>query len=185
MVMEDYAWVVEYLSRGRAVGLRQEPIVQLVGDQFFTLLEATAKPDANITVGAKIFVGKGDRTEVDRIKGRIEYTELTTGAKDIVPNVVRKIVESREAVFVNFINKAGPISMRVHQLDLIPGIGKKNMELILKEREKKPFENFADLKARVGTLGDPAAIFVHRIISEMEGKERYYLFVKPQLKRPY
>ncbi|HNT60864.1 MAG TPA: DUF655 domain-containing protein, partial [Candidatus Bilamarchaeaceae archaeon] len=132
--MEDYAWVVEYLPRGRAVGSRQEPIVQLVGDQFFTLLEATVKPDANITVGSRIFVGKGDRAEVDRIKGRIEYSELTTGAKDIVPIVVRKIIEGREEIFIKFINKAGPISMRVHQLDLIPGIGKKNMELILKER---------------------------------------------------
>ncbi len=183
--MEDYAWVVEYLARGRAAGSRQEPIVQLLGDQFFTLLEATAKPDASISVGQKIFVGKGDRTEVDRIKGRIGFNELTTAAKDVVPNIVRKIVESREALFVNFINKAGPISMRVHQLDLIPGIGKKNMELILKEREKKPFDNFADMKARVSTIGDPAAVFVHRIVSEMEGKERYYIFVKPPQRTPY
>lgn len=183
--MEDYAWVVEYLARGRAAGSRQEPIVQLVGDQYFTLLEATAKPDANIAVGAKIFVGKGERAEVDRIKGRIGFNELTTAAKDMVPGVVRKIVEAREAIFVNFINKAGPISMRVHQLDLIPGIGKKNMELILKEREKKPFESFADLKARVPTIGDPVAVFVNRIISEMEGKERYYIFVKPPQRTPY
>lgn len=180
--MEDYAWVVEYLPRGKAAGSRQEPVVQLVGDQFFTLLEATVKPEASIAVGQKIFVGKGDRTEVDRIKGRIEYHELTTGAKDMVTGVVRKIVESREQVFINFINKAGPISMRAHQLDLLPGIGKKNMELLLKEREKKPFENFADMKARVSTIGDPVAVFVHRIVSEMEGKERYYLFVKPQRK---
>jgi len=183
--MEDYAWIVEYLPKGRATGSRQEPIVQLVGDQFFTLLEATAKPDASIAVGQKIFVGKGERVEVDRIKGRIGFEELTTAAKDVVPQIVRKIVESREAVFVNFINKAGPISMRVHQLDLIPGIGKKNMELILKEREKKPFENFADMKARVPTIGDPAAVFVHRIVAEMEGKERYYIFVKPPQKSPY
>lgn len=180
--MEDYAWVVEYLPRGRAAGSRQEPIVQLVGDQFFTILEATAKPEASISVGQKIFVGKGERAEVDRIKGRIGYNELTTAAKDVVPGVVKSIVESREQLFVNFINKAGPISMRVHQLDLLPGIGKKNMELILKERDAKPFESFADLKARVPTIGDPVAVFVHRIVSEMEGKERYYIFVKPPQK---
>ena len=178
--MEDYAWVVEYLPSGKATDMRKEPLVQLVGHQFFTLLEAGLKTDASVLVGTKIFVGKGDREEVDRIKRRIEYSELTNGAKELLPNVIKRIIEEREEVFVNFINKAGPISMRVHQLDLLPGIGKRNMEEILKEREKAPFESFADLKARVSTVSDPAGIFTHRIISELEGKERYFLFTKPQ-----
>lgn len=177
--MEDYAWVVEYLPSGKATDMRKEPLVQLVGHQFFTLLEAGLKRDASILVGTKIFVGKGDREEVDRIKRRIEYTELTNGAKEILPNVIKRIINEREELFVNFVNKAGPISMRVHQLDLLPGIGKRNMEEILKEREKAPFESFVDLKKRVPTVSDPAGIFAHRIISELEGKERYFLFTKP------
>jgi putative nucleotide binding protein len=178
--MEDYAWVVEYLSAGRATDMRKEPMVQLVGDQFFTLLEASVKKEASVVVGTKLFVGKGERAEVDRIKRRITYEELTNGAKELLPSVIKRIVGDREEVFINFLNKAGPISMRVHQLDLLPGIGKRNMEEILKEREKEPFKNFADLKSRVSTVSDPAGIFVHRIISELEGRERYYLFTKPQ-----
>ena len=177
--MEDYAWVVEYLPAGKATDMKKEPLVQLVGHQFFTLLEAGLKRDATALVGTKIFVGKGDRNEVDRIKRRINYGELTNGAKEILPNVVKRIVEEREEVFVNFLNKAGPISMRVHQLDLLPGVGKRNMEEILKTREETPFANFADLKARVPTVSDPAGLFTHRIISELEGKERYFLFTKP------
>ncbi len=178
--MEDYAWVVEYLSAGRSTDMRKEPMVQLVGNQFFTLLEASVKRDASIGVGTKIFVGKGDRAEVDRIKRRITYDELTNGAKELLSNVIKRIVEEREETFIHFLNKAAPISMRVHQLDLLPGIGKRNMEEILKEREKEPFKSFADLKSRVHTVSDPAGLFVHRIISELEGKERYYLFTKPQ-----
>jgi putative nucleotide binding protein len=178
--MEDYAWVVEYLSAGRATDMRKEPIVQLVGNQFFTLLEASVKRDASVVVGTKLFVGKGERTEVEKIKRRIMYSDLTNGAKELLPNVIKRIVEDREEVFINFLNKAGPISMRVHQFDLLPGIGKRNMEEILKEREKEPFKNFADVKARVSTVSDPIGIFVHRIIDELEGRERYYLFTKPQ-----
>jgi putative nucleotide binding protein len=178
--MEDYAWVVEYLSAGRATDMRKEPMVQLVGHQFFTLLEASVKRDASVVVGTKLFVGKGERTEVERIKRRISYEDLTNGAKELLPNVVRRVVDEREEMFVHFLNKAGPISMRVHQLDLLPGIGKRNMEELLKQREVEPFKNFADMKARVPTISDPAGLFVHRIISELEGKERYYLFTKPQ-----
>ncbi len=181
--MEDYAWVVEYLPAGKATDMKKEPLVQLVGNQFFTLLEASLKNEASVLVGTKLFVGKGDREEVDRIKRRIGYEELTNGAKEILPNVVKRIVEEHEPLFINFLNKAAPISMRVHQLDLLPGIGKRNMEEILKEREKAPFESFEDLKSRVSTISDPAGVFTHRIISELEGKERYFLFTKPQ--RPY
>lgn len=182
--MEDYAWVVEYLPSGRSTDMRKEPLAQLVGHQFFTLLEASVKKDSNVLVGTKIFVGKGERSEIDRIKRRMPYDELTNGAREILPNVIKRIVEEREPLFINFLNKAGPISMRVHQLDLLPGIGKRNMEEILKEREKAPFASFADLKARVHTVSDPAGVFVHRIISELEGKERYFLFTKPP-QRPF
>jgi putative nucleotide binding protein len=177
--MEDYAWVVEYLPSGRSEDMRKEPLAQLVGHQFFTLLEASVKKESSVLVGTKVFVGKGERSEIDRIKRRMEYNDLTNGAREILPNVVRRIVEEREPLFVNFLNKAGPISMRVHQLDLLPGIGKRNMEEILKEREKAPFESFEDMRKRVHTVSDPAGVFVHRIISELEGKERYYLFTKP------
>ncbi|MDO8554106.1 MAG: DUF655 domain-containing protein [Candidatus Micrarchaeota archaeon] len=177
--MEDYAWVIEYLPSGHSSQLRREPVVQLVGAKFFTILEATVKPEATISIGQKICVGKEGRSEVDRIKGRMKYVDMTNGAKEFLPNVLRKAVEEREKDFVDFVNRSKPISIRVHTLDLLPGIGKKNMEALVAEREKKPFESFVDLKARVPTLPDPVMIFVHRIISELEGNEKYYLFTKP------
>ena len=177
--MEDYAWVVEYLSAGRADAIRKEPMVQLVGTRFFTLLEATVTPSANIVMGQKVYVGKEGRTDISHIKGRIGYNDLTNGAREFLPAMIKKAVGERESDFVNFINNAKPISIRVHTLDLLPGIGKKNMEAILKEREAKPFESMADLHKRVPSLADPTGVFVQRILSELEGKEKYYLFTKP------
>jgi putative nucleotide binding protein len=177
--MEENAWVLEYMPQGHAIDMRREPIVQLIGEQFFTLLEASVKQDAKINVGQKLYVGKDARTEVEKIKRRITYNELSTSAKNLLPAVLKTLIETQEKRFVDFINHARPISIRVHTLDLMPGIGKKNMETLLAEREKKPFESFQDLKARVATLGDPAAVFVHRIVSELEGKEKYFLFTRP------
>ncbi len=177
--MEEYAWVIEYMPQGHATEMRMEAVVQLMGEQAFTLLEASVKPEANIVIGQRIYVGKDVRNEVERIKRRINYNEISGGARSMLPNILRKLIETREKFFIEFINKARPVSIRVHTLDLMPGIGKKNMETILAEREKKPFESFQDLKARVPTLSDPVGIFVHRIISEMEGLEKRYLFVRP------
>ena len=99
--------------------------------------------------------------------------------------MLKKAVDEREADFVAFINNAKPISIRVHTLDLLPGIGKKNMEALLREREVKPFESFADIHKRIPTLADAASIFIHRILSELQGSEKYHLFTKPpMLARP-
>ncbi|HLC69082.1 MAG TPA: DUF655 domain-containing protein [Candidatus Bilamarchaeaceae archaeon] len=177
--MEDYAWVVEYLPSGRPSQIYRESIVQLVGDKFFTLLEATVKPDASLMLGQKVYVGKEGRQEVERIKGRIQFSDLTNASKETLPAVLKKIIQSREKEFVDFLNRARPVSIRVHTLDLLPGVGKKNMEALLQEREKQPFESFEDLKKRIPTITDPMAIFVHRILSELQGNEKYYLFTKP------
>lgn len=179
--MEDFAWVIEYLPSGHAEALRREPAVQLLGARFFTLLEATVNPASSILLSQKVNVGKEGRTEIVHIKGRIGYEDLTNAAKDFLPSMLKKAVTEREAEFVSFINNARPISIRVHTLDLLPGIGKKTMEAILQEREKKPFESFAELHKRVPTLTDPVGVFVHRILSELQGQEKYYLFTKPPM----
>jgi len=179
--MEDYAWVIEYLPEGRADAIKKEPVVQLLGTRFFTLLEATVKPSASIMLGQKVYVGKEGRQEVDHIKGRIGYDDLTNASRDILPSMLRRAIQEREADFVAFINNAKPISIRVHTLDLLPGIGKKNMEALLRERESKPFESLADMHKRVPSLADPLGIFAHRIQNELQGSEKYYLFTKPPM----
>jgi putative nucleotide binding protein len=181
--MEDYAWVIEYLPLGHAAAIKKEPMVQLIGTKFFTLLEASIKPDASIVLGQKVCVGKEGRDEVEHIKGRITHDDLTSGAKEFLPNIVKKAVGEREKDFIDFLNKAKPISIRVHTLDLLPGIGKKTMESVLAEREKNEFESFEDLKKRVPSMSDPVGIFALRILSELEGKEKYYLFTKPPFER--
>lgn len=177
--MEDYAWVIEYLPLGRANDPRKEPIAQLIGCGMFTLLEATVKPSASMVLGQKIYVGKNERNEINHIKGRIGYNELTNAAKEFLLPILKKAITEKETEFIRFINNSRPISIRVHTLDLLPGIGKKNMEAIIKEREVKPFESFSDLHQRVPSLSDPHGIFAHRIISELQGNEKYYLFTKP------
>ncbi len=177
--MEDFAWVVEYLPLGHAAAIKREPMVQLLGTRFFTLLEASVKPEATIVIGQRVCVGKEGRLEVEHIKGRIKYEELTNGAREFMPNIVKKAITEREKEFVDFLNRAKPISIRVHTLDLLPGIGKKTMEALLSEREKTPFESFADLHKRVPSLSDPVAVLSHRVLSELEGHEKYYLFTKP------
>ena len=48
---------------------------------------------------------------------------------------------------------------------------------MIKEREKKLFENFDDIQNRIG-LRDPAKLIVKRILEEILGDSRMNLFIR-------
>lgn len=179
---EEYAYVLDYLPHGRPGAPRTSHstsgVVQMLGESYFTLLEATPRRDSDYNIQDRIFVGKGDRTSVSHILGRINYKDLTVAAKAEVPSVIETIVASDEKRFINFINTTPSLTPRMHSLELIPGIGKRIMFNILELRERAPFESFEDLKKRA-SLTDPVKLISRRILKELSEDEKYYLFVRP------
>ncbi|MCL6088608.1 MAG: DUF655 domain-containing protein [Candidatus Marsarchaeota archaeon] len=177
---EEYAWVIDFLPGGRSSERSGEPIAQLVGERFFTLFEVSVKPGHILSFGQRIYIGQAERAEVDRIKKRLSFEELTGTARTELPNCLAKILQYRETDFVGFFNKAGPLSVRLHQLELINGIGKRHLTQILEAREQKAFESLADIHARLPLMPDPTQLLVNRIMDEMQAKvHQHYLFVRP------
>jgi putative nucleotide binding protein len=181
--MEEYAVVLDSLPYGKSTDVRREPIAQVVGEDYFTLLEITPKPGTEIAVGERIYIGKGPRDKVDHIKSRIGYFDLTSSARADLDRALRKIIKDKESYFVSFFNKCGPINIRLHQLELLPGVGKKHMRDILDERDRKPFESLEDINKRVALLPDASKIIVDRILEEMMGKSKYYILTRPPFQK--
>jgi putative nucleotide binding protein len=175
---EEYGLVLDFLPHGKAGEAQREPVAQLIGESYFTLLEVVVKPDAQVKGGDRIYIGKEERDKVDHIKGRIAYGQLTSSAQADLHETVRKIVKSREPDFVNFINRAGPINIRCHALEQLPSVGKKHLVEILDARDRKQFTSFQDIHDRIPHIGNVEDIFVHRIIDELKETSKYYMFVK-------
>jgi len=184
--MEEEGIVLDSMPYGKSADAKREPVAQLIGIANFTLLEVVPKPGAQLSVGEKIFIGKGDRDKIDHIKGRISFFELTSAAKAELDHAIREILDARESDFVHFFNKCGPVTIRLHQLELLPGVGKKHMLDILAQRERKPFETYKDLSDRVALLPDPRKLLVERILEELKGESKYYIMTRPPYQpRPY
>ena len=179
MEMEVYARVTDFMPDGRAIDRMREPVAQLVGEKYFTLLEVSIKRGSTCTLGQRLCIGKEGREEVEKIKKRLDFQDLSATSRNELQIVARNIIAEREADFVTFFNKAGPISMRLHQLELLSGVGKKHLQEILEARETKPFESFKDIQSRVALLPDPANLLLSRINEELQGVSKYYLFVRP------
>ncbi|MFH1328926.1 MAG: DUF655 domain-containing protein [Candidatus Bathyarchaeota archaeon] len=177
---EDYGYVLDFLPVGKAWSGKRyvaEPIVQLLGEEFFTLIEAALKPSITANPYERLYIGKDKRDKVTHIVGRISFNELTSDSKSELSIVVKAIVKKNETKFVDFFNKAQAITQRMHSFELLPGIGKKHMWQIVNERNKKPFESFDDLQKRT-TAPDPLKAVVGRILDELEGYQKYRVFAR-------
>jgi putative nucleotide binding protein len=176
---EPAMYVVDYLETGnpsdRHFEHRNQPLVQGVGVKFISLLEATPLPAIRIDIFERVDLGP--HSKVKHIL-HVSYEDLTSVARANLPEALRRIVLENERLYVDFFNVSEPINIRLHALELLPGIGKKTMKTILEERSNKRFESFADIKERVKI--DPVKIIVERLIKELLGGEKYYLFIKPK-----
>jgi putative nucleotide binding protein len=176
---EEYAYVLDFTPRGKSITVRgrEGVIIQAIGEERLTLLELLGVQNTTVDLGERLYIGREGRDKVASVLGRLEYNDVSQAAKNELPPIVEKIVVANEKRFVEYINMSQPITPRIHALELIPGIGKTYMMTIIKEREKKKFENFADLQSRVG-LREPAKLVAKRIIEEIMGQARMNLFVR-------
>ncbi len=177
---EEEAIVLDYLEHGYPFeqGTMKSPIAQALGLHHLSILELVPKKGVFLQPNQKVYIGEGRREEIHHIKGRIPLEKLTATGRNALPHVVEELVREDEKQYVDFYNKAQPLSMRMHQLELLPGLGKKHMWEVLEARKEKPFESFDDLKNRVKLLPDPRQAIIKRILLELAGTEKWKIFVK-------
>ncbi|MEK6835022.1 MAG: DUF655 domain-containing protein [Nanoarchaeota archaeon] len=180
-VKEEYAIVLDFLSNGHPMDTRpghlKTPIAQAIGKDHFILLELVPKKGNFLQIHEEVYTGEGKRDKIHHIYGKVEYENLTQTAKEELNFVIEELVKKHEARFIEFFNKASAINTRRHQLELLPGIGKKHMLEIVEKREEKLFDNFNDMKGRVKLMPDPEKVIAKRILVELKGEDKYNLFV--------
>ena len=175
---EDYAIILDYLPNGYPLGGRMNPIAQAIGEKTMALLELIPRRGVSLDVKEKVYIGPEKRDKIYYISGRLPREKITETAKIQLHEFVEKLVAEQEKKFVDFFNSARPINTRLHQLELLPGFGKKHMQEILAEREKKPFDSFEDIKERVKNTPDPKKAIEKRILEELLERQRFNLFVQ-------
>ena len=191
---EEEVIILDYLKFGYVnpdrPTTRGMPIAQTIGVDKFTLIEVTPKDGIDLEIHDKVYIGPGKRDKVNRVKGLLDFEKLTATSRIELEYAIKDIINGKEEEYVKFFNEIDPLSIKLHKLELIPGIGKKHMNMILEEREKEPFKSFEDLKTRVPLLGDPVELLAKRVVLELDttqvkrGKKKYYLFTQVPSRHP-
>jgi len=177
MEKEESAIILDYLPNGYPLERKMMPLAQAIGELNLTLLELVPRRGISLEIGEKVYIGEGKRDKIYYILGRLPREKLTESAKNTLQEFIKKVIGERESKFVEFFNKSEAINKRIHQIELLPGLGKKHTQEILKQRKEKPFESFEDMKKRIQNLPDPEKAVEKRIMKELTSLERYNLFV--------
>ena len=173
---EEYAVVLDHLPYGRPDDDRpqhQKPeVAYAVGEATFDLFELTLAEDADVSIGDRLVVApEADREVVSRYR-EVGYDDLSRGAEQELEYVVEEIVERHPQRFLDYFNEAQPLTLRLHQLNVLPGIGEKLRNDILDSRKYDgPFESFAELEERISGLHDPKGTVVERVLEELREDE--------------
>ncbi|MBD3310640.1 DUF655 domain-containing protein [Candidatus Woesearchaeota archaeon] len=181
-IKEEKAIVLDFLPNGypfdKTPSHKKTPIAQVLGKDHFTLLELAPKKEVNLQPNDEVYIGEGKRDKIHHIVGKLTVDKLTATAKAELEFIVKELVDKDEQRFIDFFNNAQPLTTRMHQLELLPGLGKKHMWEIIEARRDKPFKSFDDIKKRVKLMPDPEKAIIRRIMAELSGKEKHHLFVE-------
>jgi len=177
MEKEEYAIVLDYLPYGYPLEGKMVPLAQAIGTLNFTLLQLVPRRGISLELKEKVYIGEGKRDKIYYILGRLPREKLTETAKTQLADFVLNLLKEQEKKFIDFFNKAEAINTRLHQLELLPGFGKKHTKEIIKAREEKEFQSFEDIKKRIPSLPDPKKAVGKRILEELTEVQRHNLFV--------
>ncbi|HIJ98841.1 TPA: DUF655 domain-containing protein [archaeon] len=195
MPTDDYAFVLDYLPEGHAdVNIpqyrREKRVAQILGEEYYSLLEVSVREGQSVSQGEKIYIGKATREKIHHIIRRLNYDDLTSTGKVEIEYTLEKLVKEQEPKFVRFFNECSPLTTRLHRLELLPGIGKKHMWDMTKARTEKTFESFKEILERIKLLPDIEKMIIKRIIWELKGIDdrgeqiKYKIFVGVPLPYP-
>ncbi len=178
---EEKAIVLDFLPNGypfdNTPSYKKNAIVQAFGKAHLVFLEFVPKKGITLQPTQEVYIGDGKREEIHHIIGKLDIDKLTGTAESGLKEAVYDFVHKHPERFIEFFNKAQPLTTRMHQLELLPGVGKKHMWEIIESRDEKPFESFEDIKKRVKLMPDPEKAIIKRIMAELGGQEKHKLFV--------
>ncbi|OLS25455.1 MAG: hypothetical protein HeimC3_14420 [Candidatus Heimdallarchaeota archaeon LC_3] len=151
-------------------------VIHVIGEDHYSLLKIFLKHQLmGKVIGDRIDL-EANKSSFHRIR-RISLKQIPRGSEYPLEEQLTKIVTDQEnSKFIKFFNEAKPITIKLHQLKLLPGVGQKRMWTIIESRKQKKYDSYKDIEKRAGF--SPIPVLVKRIFEELSGEEQHVLFVK-------
>ena len=162
---EDYGYVLDLRK------YKGQLLAQIIGEKYFTLLEVAIKEGKSSSIGERVYIGKGERDVVSKVKRKISYNDLTDDAKSRVPKIVGSIIENNADRFRKFFFKPFLYGhgQPILSLALLAHVNEDMMRILIKliSEEQSPVlpNHFITMSIK------------NRVICELKGQTKHILFI--------
>lgn len=171
--------VIDFYPQGKSLSHRRSedynPLAVVVTVDRFEFFDIILIIESKVLVSDNLLLTPTNK-KILRVN-QLHFNQLSSSALKKLPVTIKNIVAKFESHYVTFLNQAHPLTTQMHQLQLLPGIGQKRLWSILEARKSKNFTSFSDFTGRT-SISDPTSLFSNRILLELEGSQKYYLFIK-------
>lgn len=150
----------------------EDNVIYALSENPFVL--ARLKPKEGISTqmaGERIWIGKdrSRREVVDTVLGMTSVERLSNAAGLDLPLIIQLFIEENAGHFINsFFNKAGPLSLKQHAFELLPGIGSKKAQQMVEIRGRVGFKTLEELNEKCAI--DAAELLANRFHQEMSDR---------------
>lgn len=117
---------------------------------------------ASNEAGARLKIAES----VNSILGPVRHRDLSPRSHSQLSDSITAIIKENPEVYLGFYNRAGPVSLKMHAFQLLPGIGQSTAQQMVKARGR---EGWTDLDAVSADCDiDAAAALAGRLAEEMQ-----------------
>jgi len=167
---DDYPWSNETHCRvlsqeGSGAG---GGIIHCITERHLYLLKARANPGCGVLApGQKLELPTEEGSEkIAMVLGRDRYRELPNQAQAAIVDVMKEILSENPKSCMEFYNRSGPVSLKFHAFQLLPGIGQKKATQMMKSRVSAGWMTFEEVDEAC-TI-DSLQLIVERLVEELQ-----------------
>lgn len=143
-------------------------IIHCITERHLHLIKARASPGCGIlTPGQKLELPTEEGSEkIALVLGNDRYRELPNPAQAAIIDVMKEILTENPKSCMEFYNRAGPVSLKFHAFQLLPGIGQKKATQMMKSRVSAGWMTFEEVDE--ACIIDSLQLIVERLVEELQ-----------------
>ena len=143
-------------------------IIHCITEQHLLLIKARASPGCGVLApGQKLELPTEEASEkIALVLGKGRYRELPNQAQAAIVDVMKEILSENPKTCLEFYNRAGPVSLKYHAFQLLPGVGPRKATQMVKSRVSAGWMTFEEVDEAC-TI-DSLQLIVDRLVEELQ-----------------
>ncbi len=142
-------------------------VINCITENHLYLIKARTKPGCgNLSSGKKLALPEDESSEIAMVLGRGRFRELPNTAQLALVDVVKQILSDNPKPSLTFYNRAGPVSLKFHAFQLLPGVGPSKAKKMIQSRTSMGWFSFEEVDEACEI--DSLQLISERLVEELE-----------------